>query len=122
MAKKVAWVSRHPMHPSQKEALVKVYGNDIIIDGTMTSFGDAREIIKKYRDGKFDDMVIVAPLSVLEVLCSQGIYPLWADSVEENDPAKIEFRGARGQGFRFVGFKRIKEIRKVFYPDDETFA
>jgi hypothetical protein len=122
MTKRVAWVSQHKIHPSQKSELERAYGNDVVIDITLSSFGDARELARKYHAGGFDDMVIVAPLAVMEVLCSQGIHPLWADCAEENDPTKIEFRGARGQGFRFVEFRRIKEIRKVFYEDSETFS
>jgi hypothetical protein len=59
-------------------------------------------------------MVIVALLSVIAVLCNEGIRMLWSEAIEENDPAKIEFRGARGQGYRFVRFRRIKRVDLEF--------
>ncbi|MFH1233743.1 MAG: hypothetical protein V1649_03810 [Patescibacteria group bacterium] len=59
-------------------------------------------------------MVIVAPLSVIQVLCNEGIRMLWSEAVEENDAFKIEFRGARGQGYRFVRFRRIKRVALEF--------
>lgn len=55
-------------------------------------------------------MVIMTPLSVIQVLCNEGISMLCSEAIEENDPSKIEFRGARGQGYRFVRFRRIKRI------------
>ena len=39
---------------------------------------------------------------------------LWLRVVEENDSAKIEFRGARGQGYRFVWFRHIKCVAIEF--------
>ena len=36
------------------------------------------------------------------------------DDLLRFDPSKIEFRGARGQGFRFVRFRRIKRVALEF--------
>ena len=105
---RILWVSRHKIHPGQIKALQEMYGDDIIIDQEPRPFNDAHQIANRFRAGGYDDMVIVAPLSVLQVLCDEGIKMLWSECVEENDPAKIDFRGARGQGFRFVRFRRIK--------------
>jgi hypothetical protein len=111
---KILWMSRHKPHPRQIEALKSMYGQDAIIEQESNPFDDARQIARRYKNDKYDDMVIVAPLSVIQVLCNEGVRMLWSEAVEENDPTKIEFRGARNQGFRFVRFRRIKRVALEF--------
>lgn len=112
--KRILWMSRHKPHPRQIEVLKEMFGSDTLVEQETRPFDDARQIAKRYRDGGFDDMVIVAPLSVIQVLCNEGIEMLWSEATEENDPAMVEFRGARGQGFRFVRFRRIKRVALEF--------
>lgn len=114
MAKRILWMSRHQPHWKQIETLRNIYGGDTIVEQEARPFDDARQVAKRYREGNYDDMVIVAPLSVIAVLCNEGIKMLWSEATEENDPSKIEFRGARGQGFRFVRFRRIKRVALEF--------
>ena len=111
---KVLWMSRHAPHRSQTEALRNMHGGDVVIEQESRPFDDARQIAKRYREGGYADMVIVAPLSVIQVLCNEGIKMLWSEAAEEDDPSKIEFRGARGQGYRFVRFRRIKRVALEF--------
>lgn len=96
MAKRILWMSRHQPHRKQIETLRNIYGGDTIVEQEARPFDDARQVAKRYREGNYDDMVIVAPLSVIAVLCNEGIKMLWSEATEENDPSKIEFRGARG--------------------------
>jgi predicted nucleic acid-binding protein len=114
MGKKILWMSRHEPHRRQIETLRNTYGGDTVVEQESRPFDDALQIAKRYREGHYDDMVIVAPLSVIQVLCNEGIRMLWSEAVEENDPSKVEFRGARGQGFRFVRFRRIKRVALEF--------
>ncbi|NBX49608.1 hypothetical protein EBT25_06620 [bacterium] len=114
MAKKVLWMSRHRPHPKQINALQEMYGKDTVVEQEPRPFDDAHQIARRFHEGRFDAMVAVAPLSVIAVLCTEGIQMLWSEAVKENDPAKIEFRGARGQGFRFVRFRRIKRVALEF--------
>ncbi len=107
-------MSRHPVHLNQMAALRTMFGNDVVVEQERRPFDDAREIVRRFWSGRFDDLVVIAPLSVLAVLCQEGIRPLWSECVEENDKSKIDFRGARGQGFRFVRFRRVVELRLVF--------
>lgn len=113
--KKLLWVSRHNIHPSQLRELKRLYGEDVEIFINNKSVTNVQEILKKYDFHKCEIMVIVAPLSVMEVMLKErpGIILLWSVCEEENDPAKIEFRGVRGQGYRFVKFQKIIEIKKV---------
>jgi len=112
--KKVLWMSRHKPHPRQIETLREMYGKDAIVEQESRPFDDARVVARRFREGDYDDMVIVAPLSVIAVLCNEGIKMLWSEAVEENDLVRIVFHGARGQGYRFVRFRRIKCVTLEF--------
>lgn len=114
MTKKILWMSRHAPHRRQIETLRQEYGQDTVVDQEARPFDDARQVAKRFREGGYDHMVIVAPLSVIQVLCTENIPMLWSEAAEENDPSKIEFRGARGQGYRFVRFRRIKRVALEF--------
>ena len=111
---KILWMSRHCPSESQKEGLRQMFGEDIRIDLEPRPFDDARQIAERYKNGGYDDMVVVAPLSVIAVLCTAGVKMLWSEAAEENDPKKIEFRGARGQGYRFVRYRRLRRIVMEF--------
>ena len=91
-----------------------MFGPDTRVEQESRPFDDARQIARRFKEGGFDDMVVVAPLSVLAILCDQGLNPLWSQMVEENDSARIEVRGARGQGFRFDRFRRVKRVAVEF--------
>lgn len=119
MAKKILWMSRHAPHRRQVEELQQRYGQDTVVEQESRPFDDARQIAKRFLDGGYDDMVIVAPLSVIQVLCNEGIKMLWSEATEENDADKIEFRGARGQGYRFVRFRRIKRVALEFEDEQQ---
>jgi hypothetical protein len=114
MANKILWMSRHKPHRKQIETLREMFDQDALVEQESRPFDDAHQIARRFREGGYDDMVIVAPLSVIQILCNEGIRMLWSEAVEENDPAKIEFRGARGQGYRFVRFRRIKRVALEF--------
>lgn len=108
--KKVLWMSRHRPAASQSAALKAMYGNDVEVVLDPNPFDNARTIAQRYREGGFDDLVVVAPLSVLDQLCQMGCKPLWCESVEESNPRRVEFRGGGGQGYRFLRFRRVRRI------------
>jgi len=112
--KKVLWVSKHKFTKSQEVGLRNFFDSDVEVVSDPRPFDDAREIARRFKSGGYDDMVVVAPLSVIAVLCQEGMKPLYSEAAEENDPKKIEFRGVRGQGYRFVRFRRVVELRLVF--------
>lgn len=108
--KGVLWVSRHRPCERQMVELQVRFGADVEVVQDPNPFDTADDIVRRFRAGGFDDLVLVAPLSVIDHLCRRGLKPLWSEAVEENDPAKIDFRGARGQGYRFVRFRRVRRI------------
>ncbi len=101
-------MSRHEPHWRQMEALRKMFGEDTLVELEPRPFDNARAIARRYRDGKFDDIVVVAPLSVIQALCNEGLRMLWSESEEESEPSMVDFRGGGGQGLRFLRFRRIK--------------
>lgn len=91
---KVLWVSRHRILGSQRRELQSLYGKDIEIHSYSKVFKSAKEIADYYNRKGFDDIVIVAPLSVIQRMCELGIKPLWAEM----------HKG------RFIEFRRIESI------------
>ncbi|OGH73882.1 MAG: hypothetical protein A3C90_04635 [Candidatus Magasanikbacteria bacterium RIFCSPHIGHO2_02_FULL_51_14] len=112
--KRILWMSRHTPTERQISELARYLGDEVEVEQEPRPFDDARQIVRRFRQGGYDEMVIVAPLSVIAVVCTEGVKPLWSEAGEENDPAKIEFRGARGQGYRFVRFRRIMRVALEF--------
>jgi hypothetical protein len=109
--KKILWISRHKPLPSQILELAKIFGEVKIIQDSQP-FSGADEIVKRFKDGKFDEMVVVAPLSVIAKLTEKGIKPLWAEmrQVPEKEAEVI----VSGRGYRFVKFRRIKTVKIEF--------
>ncbi len=78
MSPVVIWMSRHAPRASQISALNALYpGVKVLQDPN--PFGDARDIVDRYRKSGAVDMVIVAPLAVIAELVKLGIRPLWAE-------------------------------------------
>lgn len=107
----VLWVSNFPPHASQVQALQKRFGEKIQIHHQrMPSSNAARVIARWWRTGGYVDVAATLPMAALRHLCDEGVRPLWPHCVEENDPEKLHFRGAGGQGFCFERFMRLKAI------------
>ena len=112
--KKILWFSSHPIHKSQEVELKRLFGKDVKVDKVGTTFGDAKVIAENFFRKEYDWMVVVAPLSVIAIFCEKKVPMLWAQSVEENDHTKIDYYGARKQGYRFSHFKIIKQVKVEF--------
>jgi len=108
MAKKVVWFSRHPAIPKQISELKRLFGEDTEITADPKPFSGADDIVRRFRDAGGDEMVVVAPLSVIDTICKRGIKPLWAEmeAVSEDQADVI----ANGRHFRFVRFRRVKRL------------
>lgn len=110
--KKVLWVSQHPMHSVQKGALRRMFGVDVKVVEDLHPFDSAEEIVRRVRSGGYDDVIVVAPYSVLDRMCKLGLRPLWADSEQVFDLARADW-SVKGRHYRFAGFSRVKELRLV---------
>lgn len=105
--KRIIWFSRHPWLPSQEAELKRIFG-DIEILRDPKPFASAEDVAQRFRAGGGDEMVVVAPLSVLGRLCGLGIMPLWADM--EQVPVEDAEVVAAGRGYRFVRFRRVARL------------
>lgn len=110
--KRILWVSKHPVLNSQLKALEEYFNDKVVVDMDPAPFDSAETIITRFRQGKYDDIVVVAPLSVISKMCETGVKPLWAE-MEEVSPEQAE-TVVKGRFYRFKRFRRIKEVRVVF--------
>jgi len=110
--KKILWLSRHKPLPSQRKELKNLFGK-IILLRDINSFTNAKDIVRRYQAGGYDDLVVVAPLSVIARLCELDLHPLWAEMEQVQNDGSAEVT-VKGRFYRFVEFKRIKAVRLEF--------
>ena len=112
MGKKILWLSRHNPLPSQISELKRIFGKDVEVVIDPQPFDNAEDIALRFKNGGYDEMVVVAPLSVIQRLTELGIKPLWAEmkrvSKEEAETS------VSGRYYKFIKFKRIKGIKIEF--------
>ncbi len=111
--KKILWMSRHKPLAVQIDALKEMFGFDTQVIQDPKPFSSAEEIVFRYKSGGFDDMVVVAPLSVISKLTELGIKPLWCqmNQVSSAQEADIIYRH---RNYKFNRFRRIKTVRVEF--------
>ncbi len=99
--KKILWLSRHHPDEGKMQELQRIMGEvDVTIDDRPFSPDGVNDIMARIQSGKFDEIVLVAPTSILDGLCRKGVFPLWPMMSHERST--------------FLGFDRILEIRKKF--------
>lgn len=109
--KRILWVSRHEPLESQIRELQKIYNDEVRIE-KMDSFKDVSHIVREFQRGGYDDILIVAPLSVIQEVARRGVKPLWAE-MEQVSPEEAETE-ASGRYYRFKEFRRIEEVKIIF--------
>jgi hypothetical protein len=113
--KKILWLSRHKPLPAQIAELERIFGHITVITDPKP-FSSAEEIVARFRTGGYDEMVVVAPLSVIARLTEMGIKPLWAEMRQIPSPGLDPSREveANGRWYRFERFRRISRVQIVF--------
>ena len=111
--KKILWLSRHEPLRCQIEFLKQAFGA-VEIRRDINPFKSAEDIAERFKSGDYDDLVVVAPLSVIDRLTKLEIYPLWADmkQVERSDYHDLAYRG---RYYKFAGIRRVKSVRMEFF-------
>jgi hypothetical protein len=112
---KILWLSRHRPLPAQIAELERLFGHaEVTIDPK--PFSSAEEIVARFRAGGYDEIVVVAPLSVIARLTEMGIRPLWAEMKQIPSPSPDPSREveANGRWYRFERFRRIVNVQIVF--------
>jgi hypothetical protein len=107
--KRIVWVSRHPINGVQMGVLQRMFGSDVEVIEDSQPFDNAESIVRRFREGGFDDMIVIAPYSVLNRIVELGPQPLWAEAKEVNDPNLSDW-SIKGRFYRFLGFKRVKRM------------
>ena len=108
---RILWLSNHVPLASEIEALKVGYGNEVEIIQDHSLIFSADQVIDRYRKKEFEDIVIVAPRSLVtlvEKLINSGIHPIWAE--REAVPKSYAEVFLEHKGWRFVRLKRIEKI------------
>lgn len=98
--KRILWLSRFAPSPGRQMAeLKRLFGDDVVV--THRDIPNAERASEEFKRGGYDAVVAIVPEAVFERLSALDLPLIRSEAVKENDPAKIEFRGGGGQGFRF---------------------
>jgi len=107
--KKIYWVSRHAPLLSQISELKRIFKEDVELIIDPNPFSSAKEIAERYKRSGCSDLVVVAPLSVLQKLVEEeSLHPLYAVMIETKEGAEVE---VKGKYYRFSCFKRVKGVK-----------
>lgn len=118
---KIYWCSKHSPLDSQLAELRRLFGAGVIVQCCQDRFADAAEILARFRQSCAQEIVLVAPLTVVKSLTELGVQPLWAE-MEECDSGVAELTtGRNGHGvyrkpksFRFSRFRRVVSVDMNF--------
>ena len=110
--KKVLILSRHPLLKSQMTALWQLFGDYVCVIQEKKPLKTAEEAVKRFREGGFDDIVAIAPLSMIAKMIDLGVKPLWPVLVpcEPDEAEVVRFN----RPYRFKEFKRITSVLLTF--------
>jgi hypothetical protein len=121
--KRVLWISKNKPLTSQLNELKKLFGKDVRIDIDPNPFSSAQDICDRFDHGGYDEMVLIAPLSVCKIITEAGYRPLWSE-MRAASPQESEVT-VQGEGdrishkvryYKFVRFKRLEGV-DVIYSD-----
>lgn len=117
--KRILWISAHSPLPAQIRELRRVFGNRTVVYCDPHPFSSADDIMDRFKQGGYDEAVVVAPLSVLQRLVERGLRPLWAEMcrIERIENPESD-TAAKGRCYRFVRFRRVVGLT-VEYEDLE---
>jgi hypothetical protein len=109
MPKNIVWMSRHAPTPSQVRELDRLYpDHNFIVEGR--PFSDAADIVRRFREVEGDEMVVVAPWTVINEIVKQGIHPLVAKmervSCTSKEAEVVLGSGKKRRCQRFIRFER----------------
>lgn len=111
---KIYWVSRYEPLPAQINELKRLFGADVELVIDPSSFDDAVDILERYKASGADELMVVAPLMVIQRLTDLGIKPLCSEmqSISRFTDPNTDV-AANGRFYRFIGFKRFQELRMI---------
>ncbi|MBI2589712.1 hypothetical protein HYW32_01655 [Candidatus Berkelbacteria bacterium] len=107
--KRILWISRHGMNPVQLGALRRLFGADVRVERDSRPFDNAETIVRRVREGGYDDVITVVPLSVLARMVDLGLRPLWSEAEIVAHPEESDWE-VNGRYYRFVRFRRVRRL------------
>ena len=110
--KKVMWMSRHAPTKSQIVELNRLFpGHVLCVDPR--PFSSADDIVARFRAEGADEMVVVAPLTVVRAIIRAGVRPILAEmqQVPCHEPGvEVRTAGRKTRCYRFVRFQYCDNI------------
>ncbi|HPW44430.1 MAG TPA: hypothetical protein PLX67_01800 [bacterium] len=82
---KVLVISRHYPSYQQFATIKRECGDDCLITMDSQRFNDAAEIMRRYRQGGYDEIALVAPKDVLANLVASGLQPIHLLTIEVSE-------------------------------------
>ena len=131
--RRIAWVSRHAPLPAQLREIARLFPGATLVDAG-AHFRNAEDLITRLDDLGADAAVVVLPLSMIAraVELRPDIQWIWSEMAQvhegcpgpdycplfdpETDAWLPGARGEPGRHVRFIGFRRIAEVRVVLEP------
>lgn len=112
--KKILWYSRHPMMEFQRPILQNIFGGDMVIEQLVgrDAYISAEKIVGYMKQNKFDEIIMVAPLSVMVKVIELGVRPIKAEVVEIKDSREATF-SYNGRHYKFLKFVRVVKLELV---------
>lgn len=115
--KRILWMSMNDPLDSQLKELKRLFGDDCEIDIVKKKINSVSDILSIYKKGYYDEMVVIAPLTMCRILTEYGYRPLYSEMVQmrNDEKGEIEVPGHGGmKQLKFVKFKRLEGIQMVF--------
>jgi hypothetical protein len=118
--KTIVWMSRHAPLASQLKELERLFPkHKLIIE--KRPFTSVAQILKRFRDVGGDEMVTVAPWSVIRELIKLGIKPIYAEMVQvsaadDADTTIITGRSKKKRYYKFLRFAYCTDVSLTLVP------
>jgi hypothetical protein len=118
--KTIVWMSRHAPLPSQLKELERLFPKyHLLLE--KRPFSSAMQIIRRFRAVGGDEMVVVAPWSVIRELIKLGMKPIYAEMVQVHaaDDAEttiITGRSQRKRYYKFLRFAYCTDVSLTLVP------
>lgn len=112
---KIIWLSRHKPTARQRVALGAAFpDHQLVVDSR--AFDGADDIVKRFRECGADELVVVAPLSVVRAIIRRGVKPLFAEMIDVPCTSPLAEVRLKNRCLRFVGFHRVEGVELKLTP------
>ena len=117
MGKTIVWMSRHRPLPVQLKELERLFPKHKLIMETRP-FSSADQIVKRFRKAGGDELIAVAPWSVIRELIKLGLRPIYAEmeKVNQVEDRETTITTDEGRHYRFIRFSWCIDVRLKLEP------